>query len=288
MYEKLLLGGILLVLLSCPLVETGKDLTEKNQSTLFGYGDDTTGAGTVTGEGNSGGATGSSAVDYSKYMLPICNTMKSTRWRQMCEAVFSGNVDKCELQREYAEKEACESMIAAVMKKPAMCDSVNPFVTGIDHNGKVVNLTISTDCYGHYAVATLDSSYCEKSKSPENCQANIKMEKGEITLEQCNGGYTCLMDYAEITKDKRACEQFRAASGGGDADSKAMCLAMVTGDESHCNSITSIDWKYRCIGLARWNKAMESGMMFQVSECKGNSDCEMKVLFSMEKWAARN
>lgn len=297
MYDKLLLGGILLVLLSCSLVETNKDIAGKNQTTLFGIGDTTPASATNGGHigGNEGGLEkgnnknvggGSSQIDYSEHMLSICPTIKSTRWKQMCEAVFSGNVDKCVLQRQYGEKEVCESMIAAVKKQPTMCDSVNPFITGIDHTGKVVNMTIATDCYKHYAIATLDSRYCEKSKSPVNCQADIRMEKGEITLQQCAGDSICLSKYAKITKDKAACDQMKGGFAG--ADNKAECLAMITGDESYCESVTSVDWKYRCIGLARWRNAMESGMMFQISECKGNSDCEREVLFSMEKWAARN
>ncbi|MEM3364759.1 MAG: hypothetical protein QXS93_04615 [Candidatus Micrarchaeia archaeon] len=278
MIDKLVCCGILLVILfSCPITQPG---TDEKQSDGMSVKQD---SGSVDDKSSLTG----SLVNAPQYMLSLCPNIKTTRWRQMCEAVFGMDMKKCELQRQHGEKEVCESMIAAVKKQPSLCDSVNPYVTGVK-DGKVVNLTISTDCYKHYAVATLDSKYCEKSKSPANCEADIKMEKGQITLEQCKDGYTCLMDYAKIKRDKRACDQFKPASGGGEADSKATCLAMVTGDESYCDSISSIDWKYRCIGWARWNKAMESDGVFLLKECKGNSDCEMLVLYDMEKWAARN
>ncbi|MEM2948404.1 MAG: hypothetical protein QXD51_04260 [Candidatus Anstonellales archaeon] len=281
LYEKLFLSGmVLLVLLSCPITEKLGGNGGGKGTDFFGNG------GLENGLNEELGTGGGSLVNPAAYMLSLCPEIKTTRWRQMCEAVFSMDARKCETQRQYAMKEGCESAIAAVKKDPSLCESINPYITGIDHNGNIVDTTFKTDCYGQYAVATLDESYCGKAVSKTDCEYLIKFEKKEISLEQCKGDSVCLWRYAKYTKDKRACEQLKPGFAG--ADPKAECMAMITGDERYCDNIESIDSKYHCIGMARATKALESEGVFLIKECKGNSDCEMEVFDQMVKWAARN
>ncbi|MCX8200205.1 MAG: hypothetical protein N3G76_01925 [Candidatus Micrarchaeota archaeon] len=275
MYDKIALSFILMsILLSCQFLEGQHD-----------EGD--TGAGTLPGTQGYGQQEekGTGTSHSSQQMLQLCTQIKTQRWKQMCNAVFSGDASKCESQRQYGLKEACESMIIAVKKQPKLCDTVNRYVTGVNSKGEVVNTTFETDCYGHYAITTLNEVFCEKSQGPSSCRAEIKYEKGEVTISQCNGDSICLVKYAKHAKDANACEQLKPGFAG--ADPKSECMAMITGDERYCDKITSVDSKYYCIGMARARKVLDEGFI-AISSCNGNSDCEREVLFEMEKWAARN
>ncbi|MEM4366563.1 MAG: hypothetical protein QW035_00315 [Candidatus Anstonellales archaeon] len=278
MYEKLAVGALfLLMVASCPLTDGGGNLGNLSNKSL-NLSDNSGGDGGLNLDIGSGTTAES--------MLKLCPQVKTKRWNDFCNAVFSKDPSKCLSQRQYGTKEACEIMIVAVKKNPSLCESVNKYVTGVDSSGKVVNTTFATDCYGHYAVARLDKSYCSKAGSKAWCELYVDIDKNEVPLERCGDHYKCVMSYAWNNNDKKACEKLKR--GYGEEAEMLECLALVTGDEKHCNGISDIDYKYLCIGYSKLRKAIPSEGVFIPEKCDKNMDCEREVIERMEKWVARH
>lgn len=279
MYDKLAAGGlILLIMVSCPFT-AGNGQGAENDSGNPGGG---AGLGIQSLNGSSLGSTAITAQS----MLSLCSGIKTKRWNQLCNAVFSMDSSKCVLQREYGLKEGCEIMIVAVKKQPSLCSSINKYITGIDSKGNVVNTTFGTDCYEHYAVATLDKSYCARADSKVWCEFYVDIEKNEIPLERCGDHYKCVLAYAWNNNDTAACD--RLDKGYGGKESKAECLALVTGDSKYCQNISDVDYKYLCIGYSKLRKAVPREGVFMPEKCDKNSDCEREVIERMEKWVVRH
>lgn len=278
MADKIILGLMALLLLSCPFTGGGAGGTQA-ESGAGGAGAwpgaGATGAG---GEATFGGST-------TSQLLQLCLGFQERKWMDMCGAVFSMDASRCAGQREYGHKELCESWVAAVRKDPSACEQVSPYITAFDNEGNVVTTQVASDCYDHVAQAMADKSICAHASSRPGCEYRVAIWGDELGLDECKES-ECLMAYALRHNDTRACDRLETEVGYAGASAKAICMAMVRKDATVCGSIRDVDYKYNCLGMVKLRDAMPSQGVFEPGACERNSDCQRKLLEYMVRWAA--
>jgi hypothetical protein len=194
-------------------------------------------------------------------------------WKHICIAITTKSLAECDKftdpdDEHFVPQEMqarCEWWVIAAMGKPSMCD--NPkHVFPTESKEQTIG-----DCYRTLALTTKNKALCAKSNDPAYCEKEYAEFNNEITLKDCNGDDTCLLNYAFFNKDKAACDEVSDMF-------KLACQVQLSGDSQACRQLHDVDYWYFCDLRSHFKEMMPAKDTYNFGPCGTIHQCYKTIM----------